>query len=44
MADRPTADVFRDDELLEAGSLERPLGMLACPVCGGAADDAAGGA
>jgi cobalt/nickel transport system ATP-binding protein len=34
LADRPTADVFRDDELLEAASLERPLGMLACPVCG----------
>lgn len=33
LADRPTADVFRDDELLEAASLERPLGMLACPVC-----------
>jgi cobalt/nickel transport system ATP-binding protein len=34
LADRPTADVFRDDELLAAASLERPLGMLACPVCG----------
>ncbi len=34
LADRPTADVFRDDALLEAGGLERPLGMLACPVCG----------
>ena len=34
LADRPTADVFRDDEMLAAGGLERPLGMLACPVCG----------
>jgi cobalt/nickel transport system ATP-binding protein len=44
LADRPTADVFRDDELLTAGSLERPLGMLSCPVCGAAADHVAGGA
>lgn len=36
LADRPTADVFRDDALLEEGGLERPLGMLACPVCGAA--------
>jgi len=36
LADRPTTDVFRDDALLEAGGLERPLGMLACPVCGAA--------
>jgi len=36
LADRPTADVFRDDALLETGGLERPLGMLACPVCGAA--------
>ena len=35
LADQPTADVFRDDALLEAGGLERPLGMLACPICGG---------
>ena len=34
VADRPTAQVFADDELLAAGGLERPLGMLACPVCG----------
>lgn len=36
LADRPTAEVFIDDELLAAGGLERPLGMLACPVCGAA--------
>jgi len=40
LADRPTADVFRDDALLETGGLERPLGMLACPVCGAAPSDA----
>ena len=40
LADRPTADVFRDDELLAAGGLERPLGMLACPVCGAGAPPA----
>ncbi|NLE23074.1 MAG: ABC transporter ATP-binding protein [Actinobacteria bacterium] len=34
LADRPTADVFADDALLEAGGLERPLGMRSCPVCG----------
>jgi hypothetical protein len=34
LADRPTAAVFSDDALLEAGHLERPLGMLPCPVCG----------
>ena len=36
LADRPTAEVFSDDELLAAGHLERPLGMLSCPVCGAA--------
>ena len=34
IADRPTATVFTDDELLAASGLERPLGMRACPVCG----------
>ncbi|MGE5229108.1 MAG: energy-coupling factor ABC transporter ATP-binding protein [Deltaproteobacteria bacterium] len=34
LADRPTAAVFSDDVLLDAGHLERPLGMLSCPVCG----------
>jgi hypothetical protein len=31
--------VFTDDELLEAAGLERPLGMLACPVCGTGPED-----
>jgi cobalt/nickel transport system ATP-binding protein len=44
LADRPTSDVFRDDELLAAGGLERPLGMLACPVCGAAPDGTDDGA
>ena len=44
LADRPTADVFRDDELLAAGGLERPLGMRACPVCGAEPDDTSDGA
>jgi len=35
VADRPTAAVFTDDELLAASGLERPLGMRACPICGG---------
>ena len=43
LADRPTADVFRDEDLLAAGGLERPLGMLACPICGSAAKGAGGG-
>ena len=34
LADRPTAEVFRDDGLLAAGGLEQPLGMRGCPVCG----------
>ena len=38
LADRPTVDVFRDDELLETASLERPLGILACPICGCSGD------
>lgn len=40
MADGPSARVFRDDALLEAAGLERPLGMQACPVCGRAPGDA----
>lgn len=34
LADRPTAEVFRDDALIEASGLELPPGMQACPVCG----------
>ena len=39
LADRPTAEVFSDDGLLAAGHLERPLGMLSCPVCGAGPED-----
>jgi len=35
VADAPVREVFGDDELLAASGLERPLGMQACPVCGG---------
>ncbi len=34
LADRPTSEVFGNDRLLEAGGLERPLGMRSCPICG----------
>jgi cobalt/nickel transport system ATP-binding protein len=34
-ADGPAREIFSDDALLAAGGLERPLGMQACPVCGG---------
>ncbi|MFA4964982.1 MAG: ABC transporter ATP-binding protein [Thermoleophilia bacterium] len=34
VADRRTGDVFRDDALLAASGLERPLGMRGCPICG----------
>lgn len=33
-ADGPTAEIFRDAELLKESSLELPLRMQACPVCG----------
>ena len=33
-ADGPTADIFRDDALLAACRLEKPLSMQGCPVCG----------
>jgi cobalt/nickel transport system ATP-binding protein len=32
-ADGPTREIFRDDALLEASGLERPLALQACPVC-----------
>jgi len=35
MADGPTRDIFRNDELLARCRLERPLSMQGCPVCGG---------
>jgi len=34
MADGPTRDIFRNDELLARCRLERPLSMQGCPVCG----------
>lgn len=36
-ADGPTLEVFRDDPLLEASHLEKPLRLQGCPVCGMAA-------
>lgn len=33
-ADGPTADIFRDEQLLEESHLEKPLRLQACPVCG----------
>lgn len=33
-ADRPTKEVFRDEVLLLASGLERPLSMQNCPSCG----------
>ena len=36
-ADGPTREIFRNDALLAGCSLERPLSMQGCPVCGGSA-------
>ena len=33
-ADGPTREIFRDDVLLAACRLEKPLAMQGCPVCG----------
>jgi len=33
MADGPTLDIFRNEELLAACHLEKPLAMQGCPVC-----------
>ena len=33
-ADGPTAEIFRDEALLAACRLEKPLAMQGCPVCG----------
>lgn len=33
MADGPTADIFRNEELLAACRLEKPLSMQGCPLC-----------
>lgn len=34
-ADGPTREIFRDESLLDACRLEKPLAMQGCPVCGG---------
>ncbi len=34
MADGPTLDIFRDQDLLARSHLEKPLRLQACPVCG----------
>jgi len=34
MADGPTTDIFRDEQLLAASHLEKPLRLQGCPVCG----------
>jgi len=36
-ADGATNEIFRDEALLDASGLERPLSLRGCPVCGGAA-------
>ncbi len=33
MADGPTGEIFRNDDLLAACRLERPLAMQGCPLC-----------
>jgi cobalt/nickel transport system ATP-binding protein len=33
-ADGPTSEIFRDEELLAACRLEKPLSMQGCPLCG----------
>jgi len=35
IADGPTQKIMRDEELLASSSLEKPLGLRTCPVCGG---------
>ena len=35
MADGPTAEIFRDQGLLERSHLEKPLRLQGCPVCAG---------
>lgn len=34
LADGPTLEIFNDEDLLKRGSLEKPLRMQGCPVCG----------
>ena len=33
IADGPTTDIMRDEQLLASSSLEKPRSMLPCPVC-----------
>lgn len=33
IADGPTIDIFRNDELLMKGHLEKPFAMQSCPIC-----------
>jgi len=33
MADGPTREIFRNEELLAACHLEQPLAMQGCPIC-----------
>lgn len=40
-ADGPTAEIFRDRELLARSHLERPLRLQGCPVCGKASPEPA---
>ncbi len=34
IADGPTGEIMRDEELLASSHLEKPLGLRACPACG----------
>lgn len=33
IADRPTVEIFADEDLLERAHLEKPMGMQGCPIC-----------
>ena len=35
VADGPTNDIFRREDILARGHLEKPLRLQACPICGG---------
>ncbi|MBI5484843.1 MAG: ABC transporter ATP-binding protein [Deltaproteobacteria bacterium] len=35
MADGATEEIFRNEQLLAAGRLEKPFSMQGCPICGG---------
>jgi cobalt/nickel transport system ATP-binding protein len=42
-ADGPTREIFRDDGLLAACRLEKPLSMQGCPVCGSSSEPTGNG-